>query len=158
MDRQTVPFSSRAEFAAQLRDAFSRARLTLDLFDPDFSLWTFDSAETAQLLRSFLLNQGRLRLVAHTNSYIQRQCPRFINLLRDFGPNIDCRLTSKGLHQLTDSFCVADGRHQVRRFHADHLRGEAVFDAPDDTGVCIERFTGIFAESSPGLHANTTGL
>jgi hypothetical protein len=158
MDKQTVVFSSRAEFAAQLRDIFARAHLTLDLFDPDFSLWTLETAETASLLRTFLLGKGRLRLVAHTNNYIERQCPRFLNLLRDFGPTVDCRLSSKNLQLLTDSFCVADGRHQVRRFHADHLRGEAVFDAPPDTGVCAERFAGIWLESRPGLHANTSGL
>lgn len=158
MDKQTVVFSSRADFAAQLRAAFAHARLTLDLFDPDFSLWTLESAETAELLRTFLLNKGQLRLVAHTNSYIERRCPRFLTLLRDFGPAVHCRLSSKNLQQLTDSFCLADGRHQVRRFHADHLRGEALFDAPPDTSVCAERFAGIWLEARPGLHANTTGL
>ena len=81
-----------------------------------------------------------------------------LRLLHDFGHLIECRLTSKQLRQLTDSFCIADRRDIVRRFHADHLRGEAVFDAPADIEPYAERFDTIWLESVPGLQANTTGL
>jgi len=158
MERQVVLFASRREFEAQLRECFSRAQLQLQLFDRDFAQWDLGSSEVDALLRRFLLGKGRLQLVAHDNAWLERQCPRFVRLLHDFSHAIECRLSSKNLRQLTDSFCVADSRHVVRRFHADHMRGEAQFDGPADTEVCRERFAGIWAEASPGLHANTTGL
>jgi hypothetical protein len=158
MDKQVVHFSTRREFEEQLRACFSRARVELQLFDPDFALWGLGSSEVDALLRRFLLGKGRLQLVAHSNAHLESQCPRLVRLLQDFRHLIDCRLSSKNLRQLTDSFCIADQAHLVRRFHADHLRGEAVFDGPADTQVCSERFAGIWAESGPGLQANTTGL
>ena len=67
-------------------------------------------------------------------------------------------MTNRGIRQLTDSFCIADGRDVVRRFHSDHLRGEAAFDAPQETELPRERFVAIWEDSGPGLHVTTTGL
>jgi hypothetical protein len=54
----------------------------------------------------------------------ERDAPRFLRLL-GLRPLIEVRRTSPQLRQLTDSFCIADQRDIVRRFHADHFRGEA---------------------------------
>jgi hypothetical protein len=158
MDRQAQPFSSRSEFQQQLTLCLSRAERRLQLFDPDFALWELGSSGHDALLRQFFLKGGRLQLAAHRNAQLERHAPRFLRLLKDFSHAIECRLTGKHLRQLSDSFCIADDRHIVRRFHADHLRGEAVFDGPDDTKVSAERFDTIWCESEPGLHASSTGL
>ncbi|MES2259077.1 MAG: hypothetical protein V4724_11185 [Pseudomonadota bacterium] len=155
---EKFPFNSRAEFQQQLRACFSRATLTLQVFDPDFSLWELGSSEMDTILRHFLSNHGKIELVAHRNTELERHAPRFLRLLKDYEHAIVCRLTSPSLRQLTDSFCIADQCHIVRRFHADHLRGEAVYDSPPDTQVSAERFAAIWAETLTGLHAGTTGL
>jgi hypothetical protein len=151
-------FDSRTEFQALLLDCISRARLTLQMFDPDFAWWQLGHSRTDTLLRHFLQQKGRLQLVAHSNSHLERNEPRFLRLLEDYNHQIDCRLTSRSLHTLTDSFCVADGAHIVRRFHADHFRGEADFDAPSSTQTSLERYEAIWAETQPGLRPGTTGL
>jgi hypothetical protein len=151
-------FDTRAEFQRQLRAVLERARVSLDLFDPDFSLFALGDTDIDAVLRRFLLGGGRLRLAMHDSSHIERHYPRFLRLLRDHGHRIECRSTSRGLRQLTDSFCIADGLHLVRRFHSDHLRGEAAFDAPQETEIPRERFMAIWEESQPGLHATVTGL
>lgn len=158
MDKQTRAFSTRLEFEQLLQLCLSRARHQLRLFDPDFALWQLGSSATDAILRRFLSGGGKLQLVAHSNAHLERHAPRFLRLLKDFGHAVECRLTHQNLRQLTDSFCIGDGQDQVRRFHADHLRGEAVFGAPPATQVCAERFIAIWQESSPGLHASTTGL
>jgi len=159
MEEPTIlRFDTRTEFQRQLRAVLERARVSLDLFDPDFSLFPLGDADIDAVLRRFLLGGGRLRLAMHASSHIERHYPRFLRLLRDHGHRIECRLTGRGLRQLTDSFCIADGLHLVRRFHSDHLRGEAAFDAPQETDVPRERFEAIWEESQPGLHATTTGL
>jgi hypothetical protein len=158
MDRQVIPFSTRAEFQHQLAACLSGARLTLQLFDPDFSIWDLGSRATEAVLRRFLHDGGRLQLVAHDGHAVERDAPRFLRLLKDYGHLIEVRRTSASLRQLTDSFCIADQRDIVRRFHADHFRGEAVFNGPQDLQVSLERFLTIWIESGPGLYANSTGL
>jgi hypothetical protein len=152
------PFASRTEFEALLLDGFSRARLTLRLFDPDFAWWRLGHSQTDAQLRRFLQGGGRLQLVAHSNAVLQRDAPRFLRLLSDYGHLIECRQTGKAIRHLTDSFLIADEIHIVRRFHSDHFRGEADFDAPASTQTSFERFEAIWAETVPGLQADTTGL
>lgn len=150
-------FSTRREFDAQLQHCLARAGLRLQLFDPDFAHWALESAAVDAILRRFLLGQGRIELVAHDSAYLAR-CARFMRLLHDFGGAIACRVTDQNLRHLTDSFCLADADHLVRRFHCDHMRGEALSEAPDQVQPYLERFSAIWLEAEPGLHASTLGL
>lgn len=158
MDEQVTPFNSRAEFTLQVHTCMARARHTLDLFDPDCALFALGTSEVDQVLRTFLRQGGRLRLAMHTTAHIERDCPRFIRLLRDVGHQVECRVTSRALRQLTDSFCIADDLDIVRRFHSDHARGEASFGVPGAADLSRERFNGLWEESSVALHPTTTGL
>ena len=151
-------FNSRAEFAAHFQQCLARSQATLDLFDPDFSVLPLGASDTDAALRLFLKRGGHLRLAMHDTAHIERDCPRFMRLLQDYSHRIECRVTNRPLRTLTDSFCIGDGRHIVRRFHSDHMRGEAVFDSAPATEISQERFVGIWAESLPGIHASTTGL
>ncbi|MTW02865.1 hypothetical protein GM668_12305 [Duganella ginsengisoli] len=158
VEKRVISFDTRAAFQEQLRECISKAQITLRMFDPNFSLWELGSTQMDTLLRRFLSHHGKLELVAHTNAELERHAPRFARLLTDYSHAIECRLTAPSLKLLTDSFCVADERHIVRRFHSDHLRGQAVYDSEPDTQVPLERFSAIWAETVPGLHAGTTGL
>jgi uncharacterized protein YjiS (DUF1127 family) len=158
MDRQAFPFTTRAEFAQHLSNCLGRAEHTLEMFDPDFAIWELGSSAIDALLRRFFQNGGRLQLVAHDGRHMERDAPRFLRLLKDYGHLLEVRRTSQNLRQLTDSFCIADQRDIVRRFHAEHFRGEAVFDSQADVQTSSERFITIWLESSPGLYANSTGL
>jgi hypothetical protein len=157
-EQQTYPFSTRAEFGEHLLRCLSGASQTLQMFDPDFSLWELGSSGTDTVLRRFLAGHGKLQLVAHSNAHLERHAPRLLRLLKDYGHAIECRLTNKSVRHLTDSFCIADGRDMVRRFHSDHLRGEAVFHAQTETQLYLDRFEAIWQETGPGLHADATGL
>jgi hypothetical protein len=155
---QLQQFSTRAECEAQFRACVARAGATLQMFDPDFASFPLGASDVDAALRRFLAGGGTLQVAMHTSNHIERHCPRFLRLLRDYGHRAECRITSPALHQLTDSSCIADGVHIVRRYHSDHLRGEAAFDAPAATEVPRERFAAIWAESRPGLFPTTTGL
>ncbi len=151
-------FDTRAAFQEQLGAALGRARATLDLFDPDLTAFTLGAPATDALFRQFLHGGGRLRLAMHTAAPLERTAPRFVRLLRDYEHAVACRLTPRALRDLTDSFCIADDVHIVRRFHSDHWRGAAAFDAPQETEVSRERFLAIWQESLPGPQASVTGL
>mgnify|MGYP000383186519 CR=1 FL=1 len=155
---EILRFDTRAEFQRQLRAVMARAQASLDLFDPDFALFPLGDPDVDAVLSSFLAGGGQLRLAMHGSAHIERHAPRFLRLLRAHGHRIECRVTNRGIRQLTDSFCVADSLHIVRRFHSDHLRGEAAFDAPQEIEVPRERFAAIWEESQPGLHPTVTGL
>jgi uncharacterized protein YjiS (DUF1127 family) len=158
MDRQVIPFTTRAEFQQHLATCLARAEHTLLMFDPDFSIWQLGSSASDAQLRRFFQGGGRLQLAAHDGKAVERDAPRLLRLLNDYGHLIEVRRTGAQLRQLTDSFCIADQRHIVRRFHADHFRGEAVFNGPQDLQISLERFLTIWLESAPGLYANSTGL
>ena len=151
-------FDSRAGFQQQLCALMERVFVTLDLFDPDFALFQLGTPDVDAELRRFLRAGGQLRLAMHSSSHLERQEPRFTRLLRDFNHRIECRVTPRSLRQLTDSFAIGDGLHLVRRFHSDHLRGEAAFDAPRQIELPRERFMAIWADSQPGLQPTITGL
>jgi len=155
---RTARFDTRAQFQQELRSLLARARVTLDLFDPDFALFTLGTPDAESELRRFLHAGGTLRLAMHESGWLERNAPRFLRLLRDYNHRIECRVTPRGLGQLTDSFAIADATHVVRRFHSDHLRGAAAFDAPDQAELLRERFNAIWVESLPGLHPTVTGL
>ena len=157
-EASVTKFSSRTEIGAHFLDVVTRSRATLAMFDPDFSVFPLGSSQTEAALRDFLRLGGHLQLAMHQTGHIERECPRFMRLLLDYSHRIECRVTGRQLRTLTDSFCIGDHVHIVRRFHSDHMRGEAAFSAPIATEISNERFVGIWAESLPGLHASTTGL
>ena len=151
-------FDTRAEFAVHFHDVIVRSKANLVLFDPDFAVFPLGSAETDAALRHFLRLGGHLQMAMHDTAVITRQYPRFLRLLQDYSHRMECRITNRPLRTLTDSFVIGDQIHIARRFHSDHMRGEAAFNAPLATEISNERFIGIWAESLPGLHATTTGL
>lgn len=156
MDRHT--FDTRAGFQAQLDACLSRSRLSLAMFDPDFAWWELGGTRHDTLLRAFFQHGGRLQLVAHGNTRLEQDAPRFLRLLRDYSHLIECRLVNPALRHLTDSFCIGDEHHLLRRFHSDHFRGEAIFNAPSSTKTNLERFQSIWTETRPGLQTAVTGL
>lgn len=153
-----IRFDTRRELEAQLRACFALAQASLDLFDPDFALFPLGALDVDTTLRAFLARGGVLRLAMHDTSHVERHAPRLQRLLRDYGHLCECRQTPRGLRQLTDSFCIADGEHVVRRFHSDHLRGEASFHKPEPTDLPRHRFDAIWAESRLVLQPTITGL
>jgi hypothetical protein len=157
-DAVTVGFNGHQEFETHLRDVVARSQRTLQLFDPDFAVFKLGQPDIDAALRQFLVGGGTLQLAMHDPAHIERHYPRFLRLLKDFNHKIECRVTGRQLHHLTDSFAVGDRIHIVRRFHSDHMRGEAAFFAPLATEISLERFAGIWDESKPGLHPTTTGL
>lgn len=154
----SIRFDTRRELEAHWRTLLSRARHRLDLFDPDFAAFPLGAPDVEALLRGFLRGGGSLRLALHEPAHVERHCPRFLRVLRDYSDCVECRQTPRALRHLTDSFALADEAHAVRRFHSDHMRGEAAFDAPGVVELPAQRFCGLWEESRPVLATAVTGL
>ncbi|HWJ96379.1 MAG TPA: hypothetical protein VNT33_16740 [Telluria sp.] len=155
---QAQPFDTRAGFDEQFAACLAGSFVTFNLFDPDFAVFPLGRSDIDAALRRFLSGGGMLQVAMHSTAHVERHYPRFLRLLRDYSHQVECRVTHRALHNLTDSFCIGDGVNMVRRFHSDHLRGEAVYGNPDATEVQRQRFSAIWAEAEPGLFPTTTGL
>jgi hypothetical protein len=151
-------FTTQLEFEARFRDCIAHSRSSLQLFDPDFAVFPLGASDVDTGLRHFLAGGGAIELAMHSSAHIERHYPRFLRLLRDFSHKVECRITGNNLQHLSDSFCIGDGIHIVRRFHSDHMRGEASYGAPAATEISRERFGAIWLETVPVLHQTTTGL
>ena len=151
-------FDTRRELEAQWRVLLGRARGRLDLFDPDFAAYPLGAPDVEAALRAFLQAGGTLRLALHDTAHVERSCPRFLRVLRDYSHRVECRITPRSLRHLSDSFALADGLHGVRRFHRDHMRGEAAFDAPASVELPAQRFEALWEESVSVLTPSVTGL
>ena len=155
---RTIGFDTGRELETQFRACIDAAQHTLDLFDPDFALYRLGAPDVDTLLRAFLARGARLRLALHDPAHLERHAPRFLRLLRHYSHRCECRQTPPALRQLTDSFCIGDGRDLVRRFHSDHLRGEASFGDVAAIDVPQHRFDAIWIESRACLQPTVSGL
>jgi len=153
-----VRFDTRRALQAQWRALLARASFRLDLFDPDFASFPLGAPDVEATLRTFFQGGGQLRLALHDTTFIQRSCPRFLGLARYYGERIECRQSPRSLRHLSDSFALADGMHVVRRFHCDHMRGEAVFASPAAVELPVHRFEALWEESTLTLSPTVTGL
>jgi len=151
-------FDMRRELEVHWYALLARARVRLDLFDPDFAVWPLGSPGTEARLRAFLHAGGALRLALHDTKHLERSCPRLLRAVRDYSHRVECRQTPRSLRHLSDSFALADGLHVVRRFHCDHLRGESAFDAPAAVELPAHRFEALWEESVSTLAPSVTGL
>lgn len=155
---RTIAFDTRLDCEEHFHACIEAARSTLAVFDPDVAVFPIGSTSIDTALRAFLARGGRLRLALHDTSHVERHYPRFLRLLRDYGHLCECRQTPRSLRQLTDSFCIGDDRHIVRRFHSDHMRGEASFDNPAACELSQHRFEAVWQESHLALQMSRTGL
>jgi uncharacterized protein YjiS (DUF1127 family) len=153
-----LSFDTRRELETQWRALLNRARGRLDLFDPDFAVYPLGAPDVEATLRAFLQAGGVLRLALHETTHIERSCPRFLRLVRDYRHRVECRQSPRALRHLSDSFALADGQHVLRRFHCDHMRGEVAFDAPAAVEVPAQRFEALWEESRTTLAPHVTGL
>ena len=151
-------FDTRSALQAHWRALLNRATHRLDLFDPDFAHFPLGAPDVEATLRAFLRGGGLLRLALHDPIYIERACPRFLGIVRYYSEQVECRRSPRSLRHLSDSFALADGLHVVRRFHCDHMRGEAAFDAPAELELPAYRFDALWEESAATLSPTVTGL
>ncbi len=153
-------FDRLRDFRQHLSQVLELAQRELILFDPDFTHWGMEEMATVARLRRFLLGSrhARLQICLHQPRHLEQGAARLQDLLRDFPHACEVWQTPRKLQELRDSFCIADARHIVRRYHADHMRGESCVDAPAACQIPLERWQQIRAESKPCLRSGITGI
>jgi hypothetical protein len=138
--------STRREYRDALARLIGLAQRELRIFDPDFSDLEINSPQTYELLRAFMLR------------YIRNDCPRLLNLLRQFSDRMFIHQTQGEATSAQDSLVLADKLHFVRRpVQAQPRATLRLNDDQESQGMHL-RFSEIWDNSFPAVSATTSGL
>jgi hypothetical protein len=147
------------DYEAAIDVLLARPRRTLRIFDRQLGAG-YNSVQRYELLRSFLLRSraNRLYIVLHDAGNLARDCPRMLNLLRQFSDAVAVRETEGQARRACDPVALADERDYLHRFHYDHARALLALDDPQGAHGLLQRFQEIWEASVPAVSATTLGL
>jgi len=130
------------EYETALDTLFARPGRKLRIFERQLGA-TYNAPERHDLLRRFLLasRTRTIQIVLHDPSNLQRDCPRLINLLRQFSPAVTIHETEPQAKRVYDPFAVMDERDYVHRFHYDDSRGLLGLDDPHEAHGFVQGST-----------------
>jgi hypothetical protein len=147
------------EYEAALDTLFEQPGRVLRIFDRTLDSG-YNSARRHDLLHRFLRasRAARIQIVVHDASNLARECPRMINLIREFSHAISFNETQPEAKRVYDPFAVVDERHYVHRFHYDGPRGLLALEEPHGARGFVQRFQEIWDASAPAVSGTTLGL
>ena len=153
-------FSSIVEYQGALDAVIAQARHKLHLFDFDMHEGGWNSPLRYERLKQFLLGsaQNRLHIALHDVDYVNRNCPRMINLLREHSYAVFIHQTNPEARGIFDPMLIADDAHYVHRFHYAQPRGEYVLNDLAKTQRLALHFDEIWQASTLAVPATTLGL
>jgi hypothetical protein len=147
------------EYEEAIDIVLARPQRTLRIFDRHLGSG-YNSVQRYELLRDFLQRSraNRLYLVLHDASGLTRDCPRIINLLRQFSHAVTVHETEGQGKRACDPIALADERDYLHRFHYDDTRALLALDDPQGAHGLLQRFQEIWEASVPAVSATTLGL
>jgi hypothetical protein len=156
-DHRTV--DGNADYDEAVDILLARPQRTLRIFDRCLSA-SYNSAQRYELLRAFLRRNraNRLYIVLHEAGNFTRDCPRMVNLLRQFSHAVTIHETEGQARRACDPIALADERDYLHRFHYDHARALLALDDPPGAHGLLQRFQEIWEASAPAVSATTLGL
>ncbi|WP_157058526.1 hypothetical protein [Azoarcus sp. CIB] len=125
-------FDSYGEYRAALIGALENAQQTVIVFDPDLRECGLESRQgIAQLERlcSQSTRRDTLRILLHSTTWLQQDCPRLTRLLSHYAHCASVRTADAGARIWSQPFLIADDCHLVTRFHQELPRGKSSTDA-----------------------------
>lgn len=148
------------EYEQAINTIIRQAIHQLRIFDYDLHNEGYNSPQRFELLQNFLLasRANRLVIVLHDTRYLASECPRMMNLIRQFSHAISVYQTTAEARAASDPFIIADNAHFLHRFHYDHPRAALSLNDSDGTLELIRRFNEILMLSEPAAPPTTLGL
>lgn len=136
-------FDTYGEYREALLETLSLAREAVSIFDQDLRECGLESAAGINLLETLCTQSRRrdaLRILVHSVTYLEQECPRLAGLLGRFGHRASVRTTDPGARAWAQPFLVADGRFLVTRFHQDLPRGKVCAAASNSSAYIGAQF------------------
>ena len=153
-------FDSLADSLIAIDDVIGTAIKRICIFDLSLREYGFNAPARVDQLSHFFqqVRNRRVQIILHKTDFLERQAPRFCNLLRTYSHCIEIRRTTHAAHSAMDAFVVADDHSYWHRMHTDHARAvAAINDAQGASGLLL-RFAELTEASEPGISATTLGL
>jgi hypothetical protein len=160
---EVTPREERLETVAQQIAAIDAlialARERICVFDVDLSQSGWNVPKRADALSNFLrVRYSRLDIIVHETTWIERFCPRLINLMRRYGHAMTIYKTGGGARGAMDPLVIVDAAHFLHRYHIQQPRATLSIGKPQAAGPLVTRFDEIWATGEPGLTATVLGL
>jgi len=136
-------FDTYGEYREAVLEALGMARQAVSIFDPDLRECGLESLAGINLLQTLCSQSPHcdtLRILVHSATFLEQECPRLISLLGRFGHRASVRTTDPGSRAWTQPFLVADGRYLVTRFHQDLPRGKVCFTMSSTNAYVVTQF------------------
>ncbi len=152
-------FESLREYEAIIDDLIPRTQRIIRIFDNSLSS-AWNASRRHKALRQFLLasRPNRLLIVVHDAEPIERECPRVVELVQQFGTAVKIHQTLGSAKQVYDPFVVFDANHYVHRFHYRFLRAAQGANDLVGTQQLLDRYAEIWDASALAVSAGTSGL
>ena len=152
-------FDGMREFETLFDEMIPQTQSAIRIFDKALSR-EYNSPPRHEALRQFLLasRSNRLMIVVHEPELIERQCPRMMDLTRQFSSTVKIHQTLRPAKHVYDPFVIFDASHYLHRFHYDHLRAAQGINDVIGTQQLLDRFAEIWEASAPAVAADKTGL
>ncbi|OYW36700.1 MAG: hypothetical protein B7Z35_11905 [Hydrogenophilales bacterium 12-61-10] len=152
------------ETPSELHVAFdallARAHRQLRLYDHDLSLLALDQPQRHAALRALCVAGAghRIELLLDDIHHIARDCPRLMQLVRDFSHVIEIRQADPDAPRPEQAFVVADDHSALIRADKAALRGVLHLDDASRTVNLHRSFESMWQRSQTHISATTLGL
>jgi len=147
------------DYTAAIDDVIEKAVSSLHIFDIDLSAGGYQTIARYEALRRFMVrSSGKLIVVVHDTAFLERFCPRLLNLLKLYSYRISIMKTQEHGRSANDPFVIADEVHYVHRFHADGARAKIGYEDHAEARILEERFQQLVETAEPAVSATTLGL
>ena len=152
-------FEGMREYEALIDGLIPQTERFIRVFDHSLSP-SWNSSDRFEQLRQFLLanRANRLLIVVHDAEPIERDRPRLVELVRQFGTAVRIHQTQSPAKHLYDPFVVFDANHYLHRFHYRFLRASQGTNDLVGAQQLLDRFTEIWEVSNLAVSAGTSGL
>jgi len=149
-----------AEQVAAIDTLLGIAKHSIRVFDVDLSGMGWNGAARAETIMALLRSNpaARVEIIVHDTGWIERSCPRLLNMLKYRGHAIAIRRTGQDARQAMDPLLIVDGVHFLHRFHASQPRAALSIGDPVAAQPLVTRFDAISESAEPGVTPTVLGL
>ncbi len=152
--------SGTAESLEAIDQVIATARRTIRVFDFTLAQRGFNAPARFDKLWAFFVagRMHKLQIALHEPDHLARECPRLLNLLRQFPNSIEIHRTVGHARQAEDPCVLADDHSMWHQLHHSQPKAVVALHSPADVTPILERFGEIWQLSEPAVSATTLGL
>ncbi|MSQ20390.1 MAG: hypothetical protein EXR39_12740 [Betaproteobacteria bacterium] len=134
--------------------------MSIKIFDADGAQYEFNSIQRVESLSAFLRSDSdaKLTMVLRSMGHIEKQCPRFVQLVALHSNQITIRQTDAEASRVEDCLLITDDAHFARRNVQAHPRGVLIRNDEREAMPMVEWFQQIVDASTVVSLATTLGL